>query len=118
MSKILVVDDLPLNVEFLEEELVKLGFEIVTASNGEEALHRVADTHPDLVLLDLSMPVMDGLEVLKSLRADPKHGTLPVILLTAKTDLDDLVAGLDTGLTTTSENPSILRRLSQGSGPT
>ena len=64
MAKILVVDDLPLNVEYLEEELQVLGYEVTTATGGEEALRLVTRTNPDLILLDLSMPVMDGLEVL------------------------------------------------------
>ena len=87
----------PTTSSFWKKPLSKLGFEVVSASNGEEALNLVADTDPDLVLLDLSMPVMGGLDVLRSLRADPNHGTLPVILLTAKTELNDLVTGLDSG---------------------
>ena len=97
MAKILVVDDLPLNVEYLEEELQVLGYEVTTATGGEEALRLVTRTNPDLILLDLSMPVMDGLEVLKLLRADPKYQGLPVILLTARKEYDDRVKGLDAG---------------------
>ncbi len=97
MSRILVVDDLPLNLEYLEEELKILGYEVVTATDGEQALKQVASAGPDLVLLDLSMPNMDGLEVLQALRADPRYQGLPVILLTARKEYEDRVKGLDAG---------------------
>ena len=97
MRRILVVDDLPFNVEYLEEELKALGYEVVTATDGEEALHQIALASPDLVLLDLSMPKLDGLSVLKALREDPCHSDLPVILITARSEFEDRVKGLDAG---------------------
>ena len=97
MAKILVVDDLPLNVEYLEEELQALGYEVVTAEDGEGALRQVTRANPDLVLLDLSMPKMDGIEVLRALRADANYQGLPVILLTARKEYEDRVKGLDAG---------------------
>ena len=97
MARILVVDDLPLNVEYLEEELQALGYEVATAEDGEVALREIARTRPDLILLDLSMPKMDGLEVLRVLRADADYRGLPVILLTARKEYDDRVKGLDAG---------------------
>ncbi len=97
MSKILVVDDLPLNVEFLEEELTALGYEVATATDGEAALEQVDEQRPDLVLLDLSLPGRDGLAVLETLRSDPSYRGLPVILLTARKELEDRVKGLDAG---------------------
>jgi len=97
MSKILVVDDLPFNLELLDDELSTLGFEVVTASDGEEALEQVLKEQPDLVLLDLSLPKKDGLEVLASLRADPQYRSLPVILLTARQEYEDRVKGLEAG---------------------
>ena len=97
MSKILVVDDLPPNVEYLEEELTALGYDVVTAIDGETALEQVAEQIPDLVLLDLSLPGRDGLSVLEALRSDPVHRGLPVILLTARKEVEDRVKGLDAG---------------------
>lgn len=97
MPLILVVDDLPLNIEYLEEELMGLGYEVVGAADGEEALRRIHETRPDLVLLDLSMPKLDGIGVLEALRADPEHRRLPVILLTGRKELEDRVKGLDAG---------------------
>jgi DNA-binding response OmpR family regulator len=97
MSRILVVDDLPLNVEYLEEELTALGYDVVTAADGEAALEQVAEQKPDLVLLDLSLPGKDGLAVLATLRSEPDHRGLPVILLTARKELEDRVKGLDAG---------------------
>ena len=92
-----MVDDLPYNVEYLEAELKALGYEVVSATDGEAALRQVALTRPDLVLLDLSMPKLDGLAVLKALRANPDYRGLPVILLTAKSEFEDRVQGLDAG---------------------
>ena len=83
MHKILVADDLPLNVEYLVEELGPIGFEVITASDGQETLQQVWDRAPDLVLLDLSMPGMGGIEVLESLRGDSRYQGLPILLLTA-----------------------------------
>ena len=97
MAKLLVVDDLPLNIEFLEEELRLLGHEVTSASDGLEALERVAESKPDLILLDVSMPKMDGLEVLKHLREDPKYADLPIILLTAHKDYEERIEGFDAG---------------------
>ena len=97
MAKILVVDDQPYNIEYLEEELHLLGHKIVTASDGDEALEKIKTTNPDLVLLDYSMPHKDGVEVLKILRADPAYETLPVIMVTALKGLEDRITGLEAG---------------------
>src|SRR5690606_26211955 len=70
IPKILVVDDQPINVQLLKRKLEKEGFEILTAYNGQEALAQVAQTKPDLILLDVMMPDMDGLEVCQRLQAD------------------------------------------------
>ena len=97
MSHILVVDDLPMHVDYLREELEALGFEVSTASAGEACLERVNQKTPDLILLDYAMPGMDGLSVLKILRAEEAYAALPVILLTARKDVEDRVEGLDAG---------------------
>ena len=73
------------------------GYEVVTAADGEEALARAREVGPDLVLLDIMMPKLDGISALKQLKQDTSLGFVPVILLTAKSDTADVVAGLDSG---------------------
>ena len=80
---ILVVDDLPQNVRLLEAVLSPKGFRVATASSGEEALDVLSQQHPDLVLLDILMPGMDGYEVCRRIRQDPGTAFLPVIMITA-----------------------------------
>jgi DNA-binding response OmpR family regulator len=83
MAKVLVVDDEPnivLSIEFLMQQA---GFDVVTAEDGESALERVAETPPDLILLDISLPGISGFDVLEQLRNDPRHARLPIIMLTA-----------------------------------
>ncbi|MBF7052060.1 response regulator [Halomonas sp. KAO] len=83
MAKVLVVDDEPNIVLSLEFLMQQAGFEVVTAENGENALARVAEGAPDLVLLDISLPGISGFDVLERLRGDPAHRRLPIIMLTA-----------------------------------
>ncbi|MDR5902213.1 response regulator transcription factor [Halomonas icarae] len=83
MAKVLVVDDEPNIVLSLEFLMQQAGFEVVTAENGENALVRVAEGAPDLVLLDISLPGISGFDVLERLRGDPTHRRLPIIMLTA-----------------------------------
>ena len=80
---VLVVDDLPQNVRLLEAVLSPKGFRVATASSGEEALDVLSKQHPDLVLLDILMPGMDGYEVCRRIREDPETAFLPVIMITA-----------------------------------
>jgi serine phosphatase RsbU (regulator of sigma subunit) len=96
-SKILIVDDEPFNVDYLTQELEELNFDTVTASNGREALDRVTRESPDLVLLDIMMPVMDGFEALKHLKANPSTHDIPVIVISANSDLRSVVHGIELG---------------------
>jgi len=96
-ARILVVDDVADNVEILRMRLTALGYEIVVAEDGEQALAKVAETLPDLVLLDIMMPKIDGLEVVRRVKADASLPFIPVILVTAKASPKDVVAGLDAG---------------------
>ena len=91
---ILVVDDDPEIVSFLKRGLVYEGYTVETASNGLEALTRVREREPDMVILDIMMPGIDGTEVSKRLRA---AGNVPILMLTAKGTVADKVAGLDSG---------------------
>jgi len=96
-ARILVVDDVADNVEILRMRLESLGYEVVVATDGEQALAQLAATLPDLVLLDIMMPKIDGLEVVRRMKADATLPFIPVILVTAKATPRDVVAGLDAG---------------------
>jgi class 3 adenylate cyclase/CheY-like chemotaxis protein len=95
-SRILVVDDTPQNVRLLEAILIPRGFSVVTATSGQQALDRVAEQLPDIVLLDIMMPGMDGHEVCRRLRADPTTALLPVVMVTASGD-QNKVKALESG---------------------
>lgn len=94
---ILVVDDEPDIVELVRYNLVKDGFRVSTAASGEECLTLMERTIPDLVLLDLMLPGIDGLEVTRAIRKNPKTERLPVVILSAKGEEGDVVAGLELG---------------------
>ncbi len=97
MTKILVVDDEHDALDLIEFNLRGAGFEVITADNGSAALHQARTAHPDLVVLDLMIPEVDGLEVCKILRRDPATAGLPIIMLTAKAGEVDRVLGLELG---------------------
>lgn len=97
MSKILVVDDEPTIVELIEESLRMDGFDTTRAYSGEEALEALGKDPPDLVLLDLMLPGMDGYEVCRQMQKDVRLSQIPVIMLTAKSAVSDRVAGYQKG---------------------
>lgn len=94
---ILAVDDIATNIMLLKAVLSRAKYKIVTASGGFEALEKVAEVNPDLILLDIMMPDLDGYEVLKRLKADPAHEDIPVIFLTALHNPEDIVKGFKFG---------------------
>jgi len=96
-ARILVVDDILSNVKLLEAKLTAEYFEVVTAFNGEQALERIVADSPDIVLLDVMMPGMDGFEVCRRIKANPRTAHIPVIMVTALDQPSDRVAGLDAG---------------------
>jgi DNA-binding response OmpR family regulator len=96
-SVILVVDDQIQNIELLEAYLVPQGYEIVKAASGEEALEKLSGNKIDLVLLDVMMPKMSGLEVLEKLRADEKTRLIPVVMVTVLKETEDKVKALEAG---------------------
>jgi len=98
MKKILAVDDEKHIARLIEINLQKAGYEVVTASNGKEAMDAVAADKPDLIVLDWMMPQMSGLEVLKALKVDPQTETIPVIMLTAKAADADVFKGWSSGV--------------------
>jgi class 3 adenylate cyclase len=95
--RILVVDDEPMNLDILRTRLGVHGYEILTATNGEEALEVATAQQPDLILLDIMMPKMDGIDVCRHLKADTSLPFTPIIMVTAKADSKDIVAGLEAG---------------------
>jgi len=95
--KILVVDDEPDAVELIEFNLKAAGFDVVTANDGAEALKKARQVLPQLILLDLMLPEVDGLEVCKILRRDPQTQAIPIIMVTAKAAEIDRVLGLELG---------------------
>ena len=96
-ARILVVDDVADNVEILRMLLTALGYDVDEANDGEQALAKVAEDPPDLLLLDIMMPKIDGLEVVRRLKADKTLAFIPVILVTAKAGPKDVIAGLEAG---------------------
>ncbi len=97
--RILVVDDEVQLVEMLKMRLEAEGYEVSTASDGEEALGKAKDLKPDLIVLDIMMPKMDGFEVLRRLRADLETQHTPVVMLTAKGDTETMFKTHDLGST-------------------
>ena len=95
--RILIVDDNPTNVKVLATRLTAEGYEIITASDGEEGLAAARRDTPDLILLDVMMPKLDGFEVCRRLRADASFPFTPIIMVTAMADSRDVVAGLEAG---------------------
>jgi DNA-binding response OmpR family regulator len=95
--KILVVDDEPDAVELIEFNLKSAGYDVVTATDGEEALKKARSVLPQVIVLDLMLPEVDGLEVCKILRRDPRTAGIPIIMVTAKAAEIDRVLGLELG---------------------
>jgi two-component system phosphate regulon response regulator PhoB len=96
-ERILVVDDEPDILELVQYNLQKDNYDVVSVLSGEEALARVQTSPPDLVVLDLMLPGMDGLEVCKQLKQEPRTAAIPLIMLTARGEEADVVAGLELG---------------------
>lgn len=110
-EKILIVDDEKDIVRMLDYNLKKEGFRTLSASDGEEALDKAIRERPDIVLLDLMLPGIDGLEVCKSLKKEAKTAGIPVIMLTAKTQEADKIVGLELGADDYVTKPFSIREL-------
>ena len=95
--KVLIVDDEPFNVDYLEQRLEDLNCQIITASDGKEALDKIKREEPDLVLLDLMMPILDGFAVLSEVKADPVLRDIPIIIISADSDSKSIVRGIKQG---------------------
>jgi CheY-like chemotaxis protein len=98
VPKILIVDDEPVIIELLQVNLKLEGYDIVTAADGQEALEKAAAERPDLIILDIMMPKMDGWTALAELLKDPSTADVPVIFLTARAQQADLKRGQESNV--------------------
>ena len=108
---VLVVDDVPLNIKLVTKMLARFEFRIRTAANGLQALDAVKEELPDLILLDILMPAMDGFEVLKILRANPATEKVRVVILSALNSNEDIVKGYNLGANDFITKPIIMEKL-------
>ena len=95
--KVLIVDDEPFNVDYLQQQLEDCNNHLLTAFNGREALEKIESQQPDLILLDLIMPVLDGFAVLAQVKADPVLRDIPIIIISAEKDSRSVVKGIKQG---------------------
>jgi two-component system phosphate regulon response regulator PhoB len=111
MAKILLAEDEQHIAEMIVFKLTNGGHQVIRARDGEEAMLLAGSETPDLILLDVMMPVLTGFEVLRQLKADPAHRAVPVIMLTAKGQERDVVRGLQDGATDYIVKPFSLKEL-------
>ena len=108
---VLAVDDIPINLLLVQKMLARYNFNLRTATNGQEALDAVAAQKPDLILLDLMMPVVDGFEVLRRLKGDPATADINIVILSALNSNEDVVKGFSLGANDFIMKPIIMERL-------
>jgi CheY-like chemotaxis protein len=115
MPKVLLVEDNEMNRDMLSRRLVRNGYDVVIAVNGQEGVEKAASERPDLILMDMSLPVLDGWEATRKLKADPNTSSIPVIALTAHAMDSDrekaLAAGCDDFDTKPIELPRLLEKM-------
>lgn len=109
--KVLAVDDIPLNLLLIQKMLSKLNLQIRTAGNGKKALEAVENEKPDLILLDLMMPEIDGFDVMKRLRENPETADIKIVILSALNSSDDIVKGFSLGADDFITKPIIMEKL-------
>lgn len=105
---VLIVDDIPVNIILLKTMLARTNVKILTAVNGQEALDLVRSLKPQVVLLDIQMPVMNGLEVLKKIKSDPKLKDIAVIMVSAYTSAEDIEQSMNLGASGFIKKPVIM----------
>ena len=108
---VLAVDDIPVNLLLVQKMLSRFNFRIRTASGGQQALDAVAAEKPDLILLDLMMPGIDGFEVIRRLRADPATADIRIVILSALNSNEDVVKGFNLGANDFIMKPIIMEKL-------
>jgi two-component system, cell cycle response regulator DivK len=113
MARLLLVEDNELNRDMLSRRLRRRGYEVELATDGEEGIARARELRPDLVLMDMSLPVIDGWEATRRLKADPATAAVPVLALTAHAMSDDRQKALDAGCDDYDTKPVDLERLAR-----
>ena len=108
---VLAVDDIPLNLLLVQKMLSRFKFRMRTATGGQQALDAVAAERPDLILLDLMMPGIDGFEVIRRLRADPATADIRIVILSALNSNEDVVKGFNVGADDFIMKPIIMEKL-------
>lgn len=108
---VLAVDDVPLNLLLVEKMLAKFKFRIRKASGGQQALEEISQEKPDLILLDLMMPEIDGFEVLRRVRENPETSGIRVVILSALNSTEDIVRGYQMGANDFITKPIIMEKL-------
>lgn len=108
---VLAVDDIPLNILLMQKMLSKFNFKLITAANGRQALEQVDKAKPDLILLDLMMPDIDGFEVIKRVRENPLTKDIKIIILSALNSNDDVSRGFSLGADDYITKPIIMEKL-------
>lgn len=108
---VLAVDDIPLNLLLVQKMLSRFNFTLRTAANGQQALDAVAEQKPDLILLDLMMPGIDGFEVIRRLRSDPATADIQIVILSALNSTEDVVKGFNAGANDFIMKPIIMEKL-------
>ena len=109
--KVLAVDDIPINLLLVQKMLARFNFKLSTAANGQLALDAVAKDKPDLILLDLMMPIVDGFEVIRRLRENPETADIQIVILSALNSNEDIVKGFSLGANDFIMKPIIMERL-------
>ena len=108
---VLAVDDIPLNILLVQKMLKRFNFKLRTASGGQQALDMITQEKPDLILLDLMMPVIDGFEVIRRLRENPETADIQIIILSALNSQEDVVKGFNAGANDFIMKPIIMEKL-------
>ncbi len=111
VAKILLVEDNEMNRDMLERRLLREGFQVILAANGEEGIARAAEDRPDLILMDLSLPGIDGWEATRQIKADDETAVIPIIALTAHAMAGDREQALAAGCDDYDTKPVELERL-------
>ena len=105
------MDDIPLNILLVQKMLKRFNFKLRTASGGQQALDMVAQEKPDLILLDLMMPVVDGFEVIRQIRNNPETADIQIVILSALNSQEDVVKGFNAGANDFIMKPIIMEKL-------
>ena len=111
MTRVLLAEDNEFSRDMLTRRLQRQGFEVITAANGREALAAARHDHPDIILMDLDMPVMDGHAATRALKSDPHTFKIPIIVVSAHASPEDVVKALASGCQAFEAKPVVLRRL-------